>query len=63
MERKEKHARLKQIKDIEEIESAYMMAQIPKTKPLPQYYDSVSELNASRMRQGEVRTLEQFIED
>ena len=51
MEKKEKHARQKQIKDIEEIESAYMMAQKPKTKPLPQYYQSSSsDLNATKMR-------------
>lgn len=57
MEKKEKHARQKQIKEIEEIENAYMMAQIPKTKPLPQYYGSSSDLNASKIKRGEVRTL------
>jgi hypothetical protein len=63
MQRMEKFSRQKQIKDIEEIETAYQMAQIPKTKPLPQYYGKSDDLNASRLQKGEKRTLEQFIED
>jgi hypothetical protein len=42
---------------MEENELAYEMAQIPKAKPLPSYYDNPLGLNASKKKPGEVRTL------
>jgi hypothetical protein len=63
MEKKQKHARQKQIKEIEEIETAYMMAQVPKSKQLPDFYGKSDDINASRLRQGEYRTFDQFISD
>ena len=42
-----------------------MMAQLPKARPLPKnlYRTNDSSLYATNMKEGEVRTLDQFMED
>lgn len=65
MQTKLKHIQQKNERDLLEIEEAYMMAQKPKARPLPKkiYKDRDSDLHATKIGEGEVRTLDQFMED
>lgn len=65
MQTKLKHIQQKNEKDLIEIEEAYMMAQRPKARPLPKkiYKDRDPELYATTIADGEVRTLDQFMDD
>lgn len=59
MQTKLKRIKQKNEQDLQEIEEAYMMAQIPKARPLPRLYQTNdTSLYATNTRNGDVRSLD-----